>query len=239
MKLLLASTALFLLPLSSFADSLSEDRVKELVLEAIRDNPGIVLEAIQMIEKREKTAKAFEVKQVLTSNRDALERDPNAPVFGNPEGDVTVVEFFDYNCPYCRRVKPHMEALLDADKNVRVVYREWPILGEGSVFAARAALASREQGKYDEFHWAMMELKGRVEESNVMQAAEKLGIDTAQLRRDMESLKINEHIETSMRLARSLGFNGTPSFVIGEALAPGLIEADQMIEMVNQARAAN
>jgi protein-disulfide isomerase len=239
MKLLLASTALFLLPLSSFADSLSEDRVKELVLEAIRDNPGIVLEAIQMIEKREKTAKAFEVKQVLTSNRDALERDPNAPVFGNPEGDVTVVEFFDYNCPYCRRVKPHMKALLAADKNVRVVYREWPILGEGSVFAARAALASREQGKYDEFHWAMMELKGRVEESNVMQAAEKLGIDTAQLRRDMESPKINEHIETSMRLARSLGFNGTPSFVIGEALAPGLIEADQMIEMVNQARAAN
>ena len=239
MKLLLASTALFLLPLSSFADSLSEDRVKELVLEAIRDNPGIVLEAIQMIEEREKTAKAFEGKQVLTSNRDALERDPNAPVFGNPEGDVTVVEFFDYNCPYCRRVKPHMEALLAADKNVRVVYREWPILGEGSVFAARAALASREQGKYDEFHWAMMELKGRVGKPDVMQAAEKLGIDTAQLRRDMESPKINEHIETSMRLARSLGFNGTPSFVIGEALAPGLIEADQMIEMVNQARAAN
>lgn len=239
MKLLLASTALFLLPLASFADSLSEERVKELVLEAIRENPGIVIEAIQMIEERQETAKAFEAKQILTSNRDALERDPNAPVLGNPDGDVTVVEFFDYNCPYCKRVKPHMEALLAADKNVRVVYREWPILGEGSVFAARAALASREQGKYDEFHWAMMEMKGRVGEANVMQAAEKLGIDTAQLRSDMDSPKINEHIETSMRLARSLGFNGTPSFVVGEALAPGLIEADQMIELVNQARAAN
>ena len=239
MKLLLASTALFLLPLASFADSLSEERVKELVLEAIRENPGIVIEAIQMIEERQETAKAFEAKQILTSNRDALVRDPNAPVLGNPDGDVTVVEFFDYNCPYCKRVKPHMEALLAADKNVRVVYREWPILGEGSVFAARAALASREQGKYDEFHWAMMEMKGRVGEANVMQAAEKLGIDTAQLRSDMDSPKINEHIETSMRLARSLGFNGTPSFVIGEALAPGLIEADQMIELVNQARAAN
>ncbi|MCO4824435.1 MAG: DsbA family protein [Pacificibacter sp.] len=239
MKLLLASTALFLLPLASFADSLSEERVKELVLEAIRENPGIVIEAIQMIEERQEAAKAFEAKQILTSNRDALERDPNAPVLGNPNGDVTVVEFFDYNCPYCKRVKPHMEALLAADKNVRVVYREWPILGEGSVFAARAALASREQGKYDEFHWAMMEMKGRVGEANVMQAAEKLGIDTAQLRSDMDSPKINEHIETSMRLARSLGFNGTPSFVIGEALAPGLIEADQMIELVNQARAAN
>ena len=239
MKLLLASTALFLLPLASFADSLSEERVKELVLEAIRENPGIVIEAIQMIEERQEAAKAFEAKQILTSNRDALERDPNAPVLGNPNGDVTVVEFFDYNCPYCKRVQPHMEALLAADKNVRVVYREWPILGEGSVFAARAALASREQGKYDEFHWAMMEMKGRVGEANVMQAAEKLGIDTAQLRSDMDSPKINEHIETSMRLARSLGFNGTPSFVIGEALAPGLIEADQMIELVNQARAAN
>ena len=239
MKLLLASTALFLLPLASFADSLSEERVKELVLEAIRENPGIVIEAIQMIEERQEAAKAFEAKQILTSNRDALERDPNAPVLGNPNGDVTVVEFFDYNCPYCKRVKPHMEALLAADKNVRVVYREWPILGEGSVFAARAALASREQGKYDEFHWAMMEMKGRVGEANVMQAAEKLGIDTAQLRSDMDSPKINEHIETSMRLARSLGFNGTPSFVIGEALAPGLTEADQMIELVNQARAAN
>ena len=239
MKLLLASTALFLLPLVSFADSLSEERVKELVLEAIRENPGIVIEAIQMIEERQETAKAFEAKQILTSNRDALERDPNAPVLGNPDGDVTVVEFFDYNCPYCKRVKPHMEALLAADKNVRVVYREWPILGEGSVFAARAALASREQGKYDEFHWAMMEMKGRAEEASVLRAAEKIGIDTVQLRRDMDSPKINEHIETSMRLARSLGFNGTPSFVIGEALAPGLIEADQMIELVNQARAAN
>lgn len=239
MKLLLASTALFLLPLASFADSLSEERVKELVLEAIRENPGIVIEAIQMIEERQETAKAFEAKQILTSNRDALVRDPNAPVLGNPDGDVTVVEFFDYNCPYCKRVKPHMEALLAADKNVRVVYREWPILGEGSVFAARAALASREQGKYDEFHWAMMEMKGRAEEASVLRAAEKIGIDTVQLRRDMDSPKINEHIETSMRLARSLGFNGTPSFVIGEALAPGLIEADQMIELVNQARAAN
>ena len=239
MKLLLASTALFLLPLASFADSLSEERVKELVLEAIRENPGIVIEAIQMIEERQEAAKAFEAKQILTSNRDALERDPNAPVLGNPNGDVTVVEFFDYNCPYCKRVKPHMEALLAADKNVRVVYREWPILGEGSVFAARAALASREQGKYDEFHWAMMEMKGRAEEASVLRAAEKIGIDTVQLRRDMDSPKINEHIETSMRLARSLGFNGTPSFVIGEALAPGLIEADQMIELVNQARAAN
>lgn len=238
MKTLLVSAALLLFPLSVVADGIGEDRIKELVLEAIRENPEIVLEAVQIIEARKNTAQAAASAQVLASKRETLEQDPNAPVLGNPDGDVTVVEFFDYNCPYCRRVKPHMEALLAADTNVRVVYREWPILGEGSVFAARAVLASRKQGKYDEFHWAMMGLNGRAEEANVIRAAAQIGLDIAQLRQDMDAPKVAEHIETSMRLAGTLGFNGTPSFVIGETLVPGLIEADQMIKLVNQARAA-
>lgn len=239
MKTLLASTVMLLLPLSVFAQELNEDRIKELVLEAIRENPEIVLEAVQIIEERQQADQAVAAEQVLSAERAALEQDPNAPVLGNPDGDVTVVEFFDYNCPYCRRVKPHMEALLAADPNVRVVYREWPILGEGSVFAARAALASRQQGKYEEFHWAMMEIKGRAEEATVIRVAEQVGLDIEQLRRDMDGPEIAEHIETSMRLSRALGFNGTPSFVIGDSLAPGLIEADQMIELVKQARASN
>lgn len=239
MKTLLASTVMLLLPLSVFAQELDENRIKELVLEAIRENPEIVLEAVQIIEERQQADQAVAAEQVLSAERVALEQDPNAPVLGNPDGDVTVVEFFDYNCPYCRRVKPHMEALLAADPNVRVVYREWPILGEGSVFAARAALASRQQGKYEEFHWAMMEIKGRAEEATVIRVAEQVGLDIEQLRRDMDGPEIAEHIETSMRLSRALGFNGTPSFVIGDSLAPGLIEADQMIELVKQARASN
>ena len=239
MKTLLASTVMLLLPLSVFAQELNEDRIKELVLEAIRENPEIVLEAVQIIEERQQADQAVAAEQVLSAERAALEQDPNAPVLGNPDGDVTVVEFFDYNCPYCRRVKPHIEALLAADPNVRVVYREWPILGEGSVFAARAALASRQQGKYEEFHWAMMEINGRVEEATVIRVAEQVGLDIEQLRRDMDGPEIAEHIETSMRLSRALGFNGTPSFVIGDSLAPGLIEADQMIELVKQARASN
>ena len=221
------------------ADELTEDRIKELVLEAIRENPGIVFEAAQLFEEQQQANQALVAAQVLATEREALERDPNAPVLGNPDGDVTVVEFFDYNCPYCRRVKPHMEALLAADPNVRVVYREWPILGEGSVFAARAALASRNQGKYEEFHWAMMELSGRAEEASVMRAAEDIGLDVVQLRRDMNAPEIDEHIATSMRLSRAMGFSGTPSFVIGDSLAPGLIDADQMISLVNQARANN
>lgn len=238
MKTLLASAAFLVLPLTAMADTLSEDRVKELVLEAIRENPGIVFEAAQLFEEQQQALQALAAAQVLETEKETLKRDPNAPVLGNPEGDVTVVEFFDYNCPYCRRVKPEMEALLAADSNVRIVYREWPILGEGSVFAARAALASRNQGKYEEFHWAMMELNQRAEEASVLRIAEDIGLDIAQLRRDMNGPEIEEHIQTSMRLAQSLGFNGTPSFVIGESLAPGLIQADQMIQLVEQARSS-
>ena len=239
MKQLLAGTALVLLPLSAMADGPSEERIKELVLEAIRENPGIVFEAAQLFDEQQQAIQDQAAAQVLETEKATLENDPNAPVLGNPEGDVTVVEFFDYNCPYCRRVKPEMEALLASDTNVRVVYREWPILGEGSVFAARAALASRNQGKYEEFHWAMMGMKERAQEASVIQIAEDIGLDVARLRRDMDAPEVQEHIQTSMRLSQSLGFNGTPSFVIGDSLVPGLITADQMIELVEQARAAD
>ena len=238
MKRFLATTALLMLPIAATADGMDEDRIKELMLEAIRENPGIVFEAAQLFEQQQQALQAQAAAQVLDTEKATLENDPNAPVLGNPDGDVTVVEFFDYNCPYCRQVKPEMEALLAADPNVRVVYREWPILGDGSVFAARAALASRNQGKYEEFHWAMMQLKERAEEASILRTAEDIGLDVAQLRRDMNGPEIEEHIQTSMRLAQSLGFSGTPSFVIGDSLAPGLIQADQMIELVDQARAA-
>ncbi len=239
MKILLASAALFLLPFAIAADELSEERVKELVLETIRENPEIVLEAVAIIEQQQEAGQAAATARVLSTERTMLEQDPNAPVIGNPDGDVTIVEFFDYNCPYCRQVKPHMEALLAADTNVRVVYREWPILGEGSVFAARAALASRSQDKYEEFHWAMMGLKERATEASVLRVAQEIGLDIAQLRQDMDGSEIDEHIETSMRLSRAIGFSGTPSFVIGDNLAPGLIQADEMIRLVDQARAAD
>lgn len=234
----LALAFALLAPLTAAATDLSEERVKELVLEAIRENPEIVLEAVQLYEQREQERQALAAADLLSENRDVLENDPNAPVLGNPNGDVTVVEFFDYNCPYCRRAMPQLETLLDEDPNVRLVYREWPILGEGSVFAARAALASREQGRYEEFHWALMGMNGRAEEQSVIAIAQEIGLDIAKLRRDMESPSIDEHFAKSVELSRALGFNGTPSFVIGDALIPGVIEADQMIRLAQEARTA-
>jgi protein-disulfide isomerase len=224
------------LPTATAADELTQEQVRELVLETIRENPEIVMEAISILEQRQLQAEVAARTEALARERDLLERDPNAPVLGNPEGDVTVVEFFDYNCPYCRRAMPEVEALLEADPNVRLVYREWPILGEGSVFAARAALAAREQDMYEEFHFALMGMQGRAEEASVMRIAEEIGLDTAQLRRDMDAPEIGEHIETSMRLTQTLGFNGTPSFVIGEATVPGFVERGQLEELVGAAR---
>jgi protein-disulfide isomerase len=167
-----------------------------------------------------------------------LEQDPNSPNLGNPDGDVTVIEFFDYNCPYCRKAGQTVQELLASDANVRVIYREWPILGEDSVFASRAALAARAQGKYEEFHWAMMGLQGRAEEASILNAAAEIGLDVDKLRADMDAPEINEHIQTSMELAAALGFNGTPSFVIGEALVPGFIKTAQFEGYVAAAREA-
>ena len=225
-----------LLPLQAAAQTLSEQRVRELVLETIRENPEIVMEAVSILETRQNAAQVASQADVLKRERNLLERDPNAPVLGNPDGDVTVVEFFDYNCPYCRRVKPVVEALLKADPNVRLVYREWPILGEGSVFAARAALAAREQGLYAKFHWAMMGMNGRAEEASVLRIAEEVGLDIARLRRDMKAPQIEDHIQTSMRLTQALGLNGTPSFVIGDTVAPGLMDLAQLRAAVEDAR---
>ncbi len=230
------ATVLMTVPHVSFAQELSEARIKELVYEAILENPDIIMEAVALIQQRDEEAQASATQSVLSDQRLLIERDPNAPVLGNPDGDVTVVEFFDYNCPYCKRAMPEVQGLLDEDQNVRLVYREWPILGEGSVYASRAALASRVQGKYEEFHLALMGSRGRVEEASVLRIAKEIGLDIDQLKTDMQSADVDEHIASSMRLAQSLGFNGTPSFVVGDVLLPGFVEQAELQDAVDKNR---
>lgn len=240
MKLLkqaLVAVMLLMVPLAASAqDDLSEDRVRELVRETILANPEILLEAFEILDQRTLTAEASARSDVIGQQRLLLEQDPNAPVLANVDGDVTIVEFFDYNCPYCRRVKPTVEGLIEADPGIRIVYREWPILGEGSVFAARAALASREQGLYEEFHWALMGMEGRAEERSVLMIAQEVGLDVEQLRLDMEAPEVEEHIETSMRLAELLGVTGTPAFIIGDNLIPGAVELEVLQQAVDDVR---
>ena len=213
----------------------SDDDIKALVLEAIRENPSIIAEAFELLQQEEAKAQAEAVQKVLSEGRAALERDPTVPVGGNPEGSVTVVEFFDYNCPYCKRAMAELRGVMKSDPDVRVVFREWPILGEGSYFAARAALAAAKQGRYEDMHWELMGLD-RAEEATVIEAAERLGLDIERLRADMDDPAFLEQFQATNQLAQGLGFTGTPSFVIGDELIPGMASQEQMERAVAAAR---
>ncbi len=232
-----AATALALcLPASLQAQELDEAAVRALVLDTIRENPEIIREAIELLREQEVAAQEAATAEALQRQIGALHNDPNAEVLGNPDGDITVVEFFDYNCSYCRRVYPSVKELIEGDDNIRVVMREWPILGEESEFAARASLAARNQGKYEEFHNAMMANPGRASQATVLSVADDLGMDVEVLMADMQSAIIDAHFETSRQLAQELGVNGTPAFVFEDQLIPGAIELDQMRDLVAELR---
>ena len=233
MRLALLIISFLFLSQGVTAQSMTDDQVKKLALEAILENPEIIMKAVEILQQREKEQAASGANTV----RLEVESDPNAPNLGNPEGDVTVVEFFDYNCPYCRSAGQTVQALLAADENVRVIYREWPILGDDSVMAARAALAAREQGKYEAFHWALMNGEGRVTEALIFKVARDLGMDVAQLEADMVSPAVEAHIALSNALAQQLGFTGTPAFIVGDKTAPGMLSLDEITTLVAEARA--
>lgn len=236
MRKLMLATAMAALPLTATAQDMTEAQVKQLALEAILENPEIIMEALGILEQQRNAAQVAAQAEALEQQRAFLEADPNAPSMGAEQASATIVEFFDYNCPYCKRAANDVKALLAIDDDVRVIYREWPILGEGSVFASRAALAARSQGKYDEMHWALMEMRGRAEEASVLAAARNIGLDIDQLLTDMQSDAVTAHIDASRGLAQSLGFTGTPAFVIGDALVPGAVPLSDLETLIAQAR---
>ena len=197
-----------------------EQRVREYLLK----NPEVIMEALQVLQQRQHTAEAENLKRTIAERSEEILNDPGAPVGGNPEGAITLVQFFDYNCPYCRRVAPTMLELAEADPDLRLVYKEFPILGPGSQFAARAALASRRQGKYVPFHNALMRATEQVTEDTVMTAARDVGLDIEQLRADMQAPAIQEAIARNLQLAQALGITGTPSFIIGDRVVPGAVD---------------
>ena len=219
----------------ALAKDISDEKIKRLAIEAILENPQVIMEAVAILKKRESDQAASGTRSI----RLQLEIDPGSPNLGNVDGDVTVVEFFDYYCGYCRQAGKTIQALIASDPNIRVIFREWPVLGEGSTFAARAVLASAEQGKYEEFHWALMNGKVQATKAVVMKVARDLGLDIAKLEADMSSQTVDRHIEQSNMLAQNLGFTGTPAFIVGNQKIPGMISFNQISELVAKARATN
>ena len=209
-----------------------EQRVHDYLLE----NPEVIMEALRVLQERQRAAEAESLKRTIAERSAEILNDPDAPVAGNPSGDTTLVEFFDYNCPYCRRVAPTVNGLIEDDAGLRVVYKEIPILGPGSRFAARAALASRAQGKYLAFHDALMNAGQQVSEDSVIEIARAVGLDVDRLAEDMEDPAIEAAIARNLELANALGITGTPSFVIGDRVVPGAVDRATLEGLIIQAR---
>jgi len=212
--------------------------IERIVRDYLREHPEVVIEAFEAYKKKREAAEQAAIAAALKEHRQEIERDADAPVGGNPAGDVTVVEFFDYRCGVCKQVHPMIAELIKSDGKIRQVYKEWPILGPPSIYAARAALASRAQDKYLAFHDAMMTAEGDLSPQAVMAIAKKVGLDTDRLGRDMRDGRIATMLERNFKLADALRINGTPSFVIGDTLIRGARDLDTLRKLVADARRA-
>jgi protein-disulfide isomerase len=217
---------------ATMASDAFERRVRDYLLE----HPEVIMEAVQRLEARTRATEEGEAQATLKSRPDEVFRDPASPVGGNPSGDVTMVEFFDYNCPYCRKVGSAVRETIASDAGLRVVYKEFPILGPNSVVAAKAALAAHRQGRYIAFHEALMQAKGVADEANALRIAAELGLDVGRLKADMADAAIQATIDRNLQLAQALRIGGTPGFVIGEKIVRGSTDAATLRDLVDKAR---
>ncbi len=238
--LALACAFLATVPLRSIAaiEFTLEQRqaIEGIIHDYLMQNPDVMIEALKAAEAKANSEADASAAQALRERHREIFDDPATPVGGNPEGDVTIVEFFDYRCPYCKQVQPTLKTLLDQDRRLRFIYKEMPVLGAPSVVAAHAALAARSQGKYEAFHTVMMAAKGQITEDVVYQVAGSIGLDVDRLKRDMAAPEIDQALKANLALASALDIHGTPGFIIGEHVVPGAIDLDALKNLVADAR---
>jgi len=218
-------------------DAAQEQAIRDIVRDYLLDHPEVLIEAVEVYEERQKTAEQDRQRDAIIANQQALAGDEIVPALGNPDGDVLIVEFFDYRCPYCRKVANLLLDVVEADGRIRLVMKEFPILGPESVYAARAALAAAQQGKYQEFHLLLMTMPGSVDKGSVMAAAQQIGLDLDRLERDMGSPQVEAALQGNLKLAKALEIRGTPAFIIGKTLYPGALGLDDLRDIVARTRA--
>ncbi|MEL7115889.1 MAG: DsbA family protein [Pseudomonadota bacterium] len=203
------------------------------------DNPEVLMEAIGVLEDRQAAEQAANDAELLQVNAEALFNDPTSWVGGNPDGDITVVEFLDYRCGYCRRAHPEVAELIASDGNIRLIVKEFPILGDESVLASRFALGVREvegDGAYKEVNDALMAFRGNMTEQGLSDLSESLGYDTPAVFAAMNGEAVQQTIVNNRALGQRMGINGTPSFVFGDELVRGYVPLDGMREIIEDVR---
>jgi protein-disulfide isomerase len=202
----------------------------------IRSHPEVIEQSLQALEAKRQEEEKQRAKTAIGTRQNDLLHDPTSPVSGNPAGDVTIVEFFDYRCGYCKRAAGAVTQLQKEDARVRIVYKDFPILGEASELAAKAALASRAQGKHQAFHEALFATKGDITKDTILTVAGEVGLDAKRLETDMANPEWQAVIDRNRALARDLGINGTPGFIVGTELQPGALDLNGLKELVARAR---
>lgn len=229
---------------SNTFDSKQRSAIEVIVHDYLVNNPEVLLEAVNALQGLQEETMLETVQEGIAQNAQALLND-GSPVAGNLAGNVTLVEFFDYQCVYCKRMQPVVNNLIANDPNLRIVFKEFPVFGAESQYAAKAALAAQKQGKYFEFHQALMSDEQRLSEKRVLSIAKTVGIDVDQLQQDMQSPEIATALQDNQELASSLGLMGTPAFIIASypitddlkaLFVPGQTSESNLQNLITQAR---
>ena len=237
MAIPVAAAMLIALPAAAPAQSFSPDQrheIENIVKDYLMAHPQLLQDVINELDKQQKEAAAEKARTNIKTNNATLFNSPHEVVLGNPHGNVTMVEFFDYNCGYCKRAMSDMLDLLKTNPNLKFVLKEFPVLGEGSVEAAHVAVAARMQDvtgkKYIEFHQKLLGGRGAADKARALAVAKDVGFDMARIEKDMGSDEVKKTIDESMKLAEALGVNGTPSYVVGDEVVVGAVGLDALKE---------
>jgi protein-disulfide isomerase len=223
----------------SFSDP-QRSEIEKIIKEYVVSHPEVLQDAMAELEKRQAAAEAEKSKTTIKDNAQTIFNSARQVTIGNPQGDVTLVEFFDYNCGYCKRALSDLMDLMKSDSKLKVVLKEFPVLGPGSEEAARVAVAVRMQDptgkKYLEFHQKLLGGRGQADRARALAVAKDVGLDMTRLEKDMTSDEAKTTFAENIKLAESLGMNGTPSYVVGSEVVVGAVGLDGLKQKVNTAR---
>ncbi len=214
--------------------------IQQIVHDYLVNNPQVLVEASQALQKQTESQEEAFAQKAIQQNTKSLFNDPASPVAGNPNGTVTVVEFFDYQCGHCKAMNSIVQGVVKKNANLRIVFKELPIFGDASQFAAKVALASVKQGKYYALHDALLSTDNPLTQAKVFQAAKSVGLNVEQLKKDMNSPAIQQQLRDNFKLAQALHLIGTPTFVIGNKaltqfrFVPGATSAENLQSLIDQ-----
>jgi len=218
----------FLTTSTSYSHEINKNNIDSLIKNFLKNNPDFVKSTLDNYE--------ISLENKKKQNAIKLLKDVDNPGIFSKQADITIYEFFDYDCGYCKSVVKTIKDVLSEDKKVNFVFVEFPILSKQSYFASKAALASKNQDLYNEFHLSLMKIKGRVNEEKVFTTAKKIGLDIDQLKIDMNSPYIEQQLVKIREIAKLLGLNGTPAFIIGDIIYPGALNLNKLKEIIKQYR---